>query len=417
MRLSYQKKIEMSTILSKFTFHIYFFRSFLLGGGLAVDSSPQRGYNYLLIIYHRKERGSDMSKKPTSSDVARLAGVSQSSVSLILNGSDKVSFSSATRERVLAAAKTLGYQPKGQTRALRRRSNLLLILTPTISNPYYCELSQAIERCAADRGYHTVICNTFRKPDMEKYYLDAFSGGKAGGIVYTFLPSFPKIVEQIAEETPVVLIGEKTDDLAICSIELSNRAAGALLAEHLYGLGHREVAFLSTPINQTTLSREQRLEGMQEYFARQGLDAAVHVLEADWGPEEDGLAVRGASYEYEVARKLTERFLAGGGGPTALIGANDMIAIGICETLKRAGYRVPEDYSVCGFDNIFMSSLLSPDLTTIDHRLQLRSRFAVNLIADRVGALEPRTQGAVNKIEYAPNLVARGSTGRRRKGA
>ena len=358
-----------------------------------------------------------MSKKPTSSDVGRLAGVSQSSVSLILNGSDKVSFSSATRERVLAAARTLGYQPKGQTRAPRRRSNLLLILTPTISNPYYCELSQAIERCAADRGYHTVVCNTFRKPDMEKYYLDAFSGGKAGGIVYTFLPSFPKIVEQIAEETPVVLIGEKTDDLAICSIELSNRAAGALLAEHLYGLGHREVAFLSTPINQTTLSREQRLEGMQEYFARQGLDAAVHVLEADWGPEEDGLAVRGASYEYEVARKLTERFLAGGGGPTALIGANDMIAIGICETLKRAGHRVPEDYSVCGFDNIFMSSLLSPDLTTIDHRLQLRSRFAVDLIADRVGALEPRTQGAVNKIEYAPNLVVRGSTGRRRKGA
>ena len=177
------------------------------------------------------------------------------------------------------------------------------------------------------------------------------------------------------------------------------------------------MAFLSTPINQTTLSREQRLEGMQEYFARQGLDAAVHVLEADWGPEEDGLAVRGASYEYEVARKLTERFLAGGGGPTALIGANDMIAIGICETLKRAGHRVPEDYSVCGFDNIFMSSLLSPDLTTIDHRLQLRSRFAVDLIADRVGALEPRTQGAVNKIEYAPNLVVRGSTGRRRKGA
>lgn len=356
-----------------------------------------------------------MSRKPTSTDVAKLAGVSQSSVSLILNGSDKVSFSSETRERVLAAAKTLGYQPRGQTRLLRRRGNLLLILTPTISNPYYCELSQAIEHYAAERGYHAVICNTFRKPDMEKYYLDAFSGGKAGGIIYTFLPSFPKIVEQIAEETPVVLIGEKKDDLSICSIELSNRAAGALLAEHLYSLDHRDVTFLSTPINQTTLSREQRLEGMRDYFARQGMHDAVHVMEADWGPEEDGLAARGASYEYEVARKLTERFLAGGGGSTALIGANDMIAMGICETLKRAGRRVPEDYSVCGFDNIFISSLLSPALTTIDHRLQLRSRFAVDLIADRVGALEPKTQGAVNKIEYAPNLVVRGSTGRRRK--
>lgn len=356
-----------------------------------------------------------MSKKPTSSDVARLAGVSQSSVSLILNDSDKVSFSKETKERVFAAAKALGYQPRGQARVLRRRGDMLLILTPTLSNPYYCELSQAIESCAAARGYHAIICNTFRKPDMERYYLEAFSGGKAGGIIYTFLPSFPRIVEQMAEETPVVLIGEKKDDLAICSIELSNRAAGALLAEHLYGLNHRDVTFISTPINQTTLSREQRLEGMREYFARQGLEPIVHVMEADWGPEDDDLADGGASYEYEVARKLTERFLAEGGTSTALIGANDMIAMGICETLKRAGFRVPEDYSVCGFDNIFISSLLSPALTTIDHRLQLRSRFAVDLIADRVGTLEPKAQGAINKIEYAPNLVVRGSTGRRRK--
>lgn len=170
-----------------------------------------------------------MSKKPTSSDVARLAGVSQSSVSLILNDSDKVSFSAETRERVFAAARELGYRPRGQTRAVKRRGDLILVLTPTLSNPYYCELSQAIENCAAARGFHAVICNTFRKPDMEKYYLEAFSGGKAGGIIYTFLPSFPRLAVQAAEETPVVLIGEKKDDLAICSIELSNRAAGAKL--------------------------------------------------------------------------------------------------------------------------------------------------------------------------------------------
>lgn len=353
-----------------------------------------------------------MSKKPTSSDVARLAGVSQSSVSLILNESNKVSFSSETKERVFAAAKELGYQPKHQRRILRQRGDLILVLTPTLSNPYYCELSQAVESCAASRGYHAVICNTFRKPEMEKYYLDSFSGGKAGGVIYTFLPSFPQLVEQLGKEMPVILVGEKKDDLSICSIELSNRAAGELLAEHLFRLDHRDVTFISTPINQTTLSREQRLEGMREYFARQGLEGCVHVIEADCGSE---YAEDGGSYEYQVAQKLTEQFLRTGSSSTALIGANDMIAIGICETLKRAGRRVPEDYSVCGFDNIFISSLLTPSLTTIDHRLQLRSRFAVDMIADR--GQQQKIQGAVSKIEYAPNLVVRSSTGRRRQRA
>lgn len=246
-----------------------------------------------------------MAKKVTSSDVAKLAGVSQPSVSLILNDSGKVSFSNETKERVFAAAQALGYQPKHQRRVVRRHSDMILVLTPTLSNPYYCELSQSIESYAASRDYHAIICNTFRRPSLEKYYLDAFAGGKVGGIIYTFLPSFPRVVEQLAKETPVILIGEKKNDLTICSIELSNHTAGALLAEHLYLLDHRDVTFISTPTNQTTLAREQRLEGMREFFSRQGLDHCVHVIEADCDTEDDFVS-GGTSYEYRVAQALTE---------------------------------------------------------------------------------------------------------------
>lgn len=355
-----------------------------------------------------------MSKKPTSSDVARLAGVSQSSVSLILNNSDKMSFSSETKERVFAAAQALGYEPKHRRRPLKRWNNLILVLTPTLSNPYYSELSQTIESYAASRGYHVVVCNTFRKADMEKYYLETFASGKAGGIVYTFLPSFPKIVEQLAQEMPVILVGEKRDDLSICSIELSNHAAGMLLAEHLYRLGHRDVTFISTPFEQMTLSRKQRLDGMMAYFSRQGLEGCVHVMKAERGQEDDAV-IGGTPYEYRVGMELTRRFLGSGMESTALAGANDMIAAGICTALRQSGKRVPEDFSVCGFDNIFLSGIFSPALTTIDHRLQLRSRFAVDMIADRGNSLEAMAQGAVNKIEYAPELVIRDSTGARRR--
>lgn len=355
-----------------------------------------------------------MSQKVTSSDVARLAGVSQSSVSLILNGSTKVSFSNETRERVFAAAQELGYLPKHQRRIARKPSDLILVLIPTLSNPYYCELCQSIESYASSRGYHAVICNTFRKADLEKYYLDTFANGKAGGVIYTFLPSFPRIVEKMSEEVPVILVGEKQNDLSICSIELSNYAAGTLLAEYLLRLNHREVTFISTPTKQTTLAREQRLEGLRSCFSRQGPDYRVHVLEADCDSEDD-LALVEIPYEYHVAQSLTNQFLASGSSSTALIGANDMIAIGICETLKANGRRVPEDYSVCGFDNLFISSLLSPPLTTIDHQLQLRSKFAVDMVIDRNQSARQQAQVAVNKIEYAPNLIIRGSTSRRQK--
>ena len=209
------------------------------------------------------------------------------------------------------------------------------------------------------------------------------------------------MVEQLAKETPVILIGEKKNDLTICSIELSNHTAGALLAEHLYLLDHRDVTFISTPTNQTTLAREQRLEGMREFFARQGLDHCVHVIEADCDTEDDFVS-GGTSYEYRVAQALTEQFLQSGSESTALIGANDMIAVGICETLKRAGFRVPEDYSVCGFDNIFMSSLLSPPLTTVDHRLHLRSKFAVDMVVDRAKRPSPRPRRLSTRSSTPP---------------
>ena len=218
-------------------------------------------------------------KKATSQDVAALAGVSQATVSLILNNSDKITFSSETKERVLAAAQELKYQlPRRKKQPQKKSSRMLLVLTPTLTNQYYAELIQAVEDYADSLGYRVIVCNTFRKPDLEKFYLDTFLGSHVEGVIYTFLPSFPRLIEQISASTPVVIIGEKQDDLAICSIELSNVSAGAMLAEHLYQLGHRRFAFLSTPFNQLTLARGQRLEGIRKQLESHGLTDALEVI-------------------------------------------------------------------------------------------------------------------------------------------
>lgn len=174
-------------------------------------------------------------------------------------------------------------------------------------------------------------------------------------------------MEQISSSTPTVIIGEKLDDLSICSIELSNVNAGAMLAEHLYQLGHRKLVFISTPFNQLTLAREQRLEGIRKQLELHGVTDGLEVLVADRQAEADSQD-DGLPYEYSVGRQLTAELIRRESMATALIGVNDMTALGILSELAAQGLRVPRDFSVCGFDNIFLPASprrVSPPLTII----------------------------------------------------
>ena len=348
------------------------------------------------------------SGKATSTDVARLAGVSQTTVSLVLGGHMNISVSDETRERVLNAARELDYRPpaRRKKRTAPGGKRMLLLLVPTLTNHYYTDLARMVEDYAETKNFQVVICNTFRRPELEKQYLETFADGLAGGVIYTFLPGFPAQAETMSRRVPTVIIGEKRSNLRICSIELSNRAAGAMLAEHLYSLGHRRMVFISTPFNQLTLARGQRLDGIRQQLEQYGLENALEVLAAESAREAD--RQDDMPYEYSVGRGLTAELLNRGTDATALIGVNDMTAFGILDELHARGLRVPEDYSVCGFDNIFSSRLESLGLTTIDHLMRARCTEAVNMIlAQWNGNPDP----APHKIEFAPQLVVRRTTG------
>lgn len=300
--------------------------------------------------------------------------------------------------------------PGEKNNPTKKNNRMLLVLTPTLTNPYYSELIQAVEDYADSLGYRVIVCNTFRKSDLEKYYLDTFLGSHVDGLIYTFLPSFPHLIEQVSSTTPVVIIGEKEEDLAICSIELSNVNAGAMLAEHLYQLGHRKLAFLSTPFNQFTLARGQRLEGIRRQLESHGLTDGLKAIVEDPRAETD-MQDGGLPYEYIVGRRLAAEFLRRKEDATALIGVNDMTALGILNELQAQGFHIPRDYSVCGFDNIFASSVTTPTLTTIDHHLYTRCRSAVDMILSQNEKRASAQPAMVNKIEYTPQLIVRGSTG------
>lgn len=351
-------------------------------------------------------------KKSTSKDVAALAGVSQSAVSLILNNSSTVSFNIETKTRVFEAAKTLNYiLPSRKLEKPSEFENIIAVFVPTLTNPYYTDLMHSIENSINEIGYKAMFCNTIRNSDMELYYLQLFDKMSVGGIIYTFLPTFQIYTESLSEKIPIVLIGEKPDNFLISSIELSHSKAGSILTKHLLDLGHKNIAFITTPIKNISLSRKQRLEGIKSKLKEHNLENNFTFLSSDNILEDD---TSGPSFEYSVGCVLTKELLSSNTNITALIGVNDMTCFGILNTLHDFGYSVPQDFSVCGFDNIFASSMSSPRLTTVDHHISIRAKAAVDVILKKKNVIlqgETTNIVTVNKIEYEPKLIIRSSTG------
>ena len=156
------------------------------------------------------------------------------------------------------------------------------------------------------------------------------------------------------------------------------------------------------------------VEGIRRQLESHGIRDGLEVLSAERSAEADALT--NVPYEYNVGRALTAELIRRRSNATALIGVNDMTALGILAELTARGIRVPSDVSVCGFDNIFSSAITTPSLTTIDHHLRTRCQAAVDMILSRTApAAAPGP--FVNKIEYTPQLIVRSSTGKAREGA
>ena len=353
-------------------------------------------------------------KKPTTKDVADLAGVSQATVSMILNNKKNVSFADETIGKVLRAAQQLNYtvpsQPKISSMPPKK---LIALFTATMSNPYYPMLNQVIEETAIPRGYNIIVCNIHRSAELEKYYLEFVTENEIAGIVYTFTPSFPGELKRIAESSPVVVIGEKDDQLDIDTIGLNSYTSGQLVTEHLLGLGHKHIAFISSPMeNNMTLTRRQRYQGILDKLKEHGLEN--NFIMKSLANETE---LPNSIYEVQAGYNLTVQLLDDAAEVTAIIGVNDMTACGIMTALRDKGYEIPKQISVCGFDNIFVSSIAHPKLTTIDHCIPHRAKTAIDILIEKIEqlhapvSLAPMNNPDTYKIEYTPQLLMRESTG------
>ena len=347
--------------------------------------------------------------KVTTRDIAEYTGLSQSTVSMILSGRQGVSFMPETRETVMNAARELGYK-KPQKAAPASETDLkdtILLLAPLLSNSYYTSIIHSITEQAALYNYDVLTAVTFRQEDRESQYLSLGRTGRLAGIIILYPISRITEANALSKDTPMVMIGEKPDRIRFDSIELDSKKPGWLVADHLLSLGHRHMAFVSSPIRKHEISRARRLEGIQLAFRDRGLDESlVEVFQPS--PKEFEKYPR-QSPEYQIGYDMAKKALAASPAITAFIGQNDMTAYGILSSLRESGYLIPRDYSVAGFDDSIMSSMPQISLTTVEHAAVQKGKDAVDLIYNKNKKQQGRSP--ITRMEYEPRLILRNTTG------
>lgn len=344
-------------------------------------------------------------KKPTIRDIAARAGVSPASVSMILNEKNLSRFSGETVQLVQQIAADCGYRAKHP----RRTEGAVMIICPSVMNPYYATLIQSMEQEAIEQGCSTAIRTTYWDIEIEKKLLDfSLQSPTVSGVIFAMIPQRPELARQAGQQIPMVAVGDHYQDLGIDTVDINNFHAGEMIGKHLIELGHRNVAYISTALNSEHSARVRRCDGVKSIYQALCPQGRVKVYSADISSYAE---LNTTGIEHDVGYQLAQQCAAASPEVTAMVAINDMVAYGVIDGLYDLGIRVPEDVSVCGFDNIFPSQFSGIQLTTVEHSIQERGRSAFRLMAERLLApSSPARRGPITRMEYESQLIVRKTT-------
>lgn len=356
---------------------------------------------------------SKRSKSVTARDVAAAAGVSQSTVSMILNNYPNVSFSEETRNRVLAACVATGYRGVTISNA-SPKERIILMVCPSCENLDYAKSIKAIQQRSIELGYTSFTLDTFRDPYIENDILRYLKTMPFAGVIFLYQPQNVYLLSQISKLYPTVTVCDRIDGMDLDAIELNSFKVGKVIANHLLELGHRHIAYIAMHINEKYITRLMRLQGIQEVYRQYGYDVEDSIKICTLDTEK----INSQKYtsEYESGFILANRVLERYDNITAIVGNNDMTCYGVISALQKRKLRIPQDYSVCGCDNVMLSGLQSVSLTSVEHYGYLRAVDAVNMLVKKIESQnenlsEEELPNSITRVEYEPKLVIRSSTG------
>ncbi|MCL2470175.1 MAG: LacI family DNA-binding transcriptional regulator [Propionibacteriaceae bacterium] len=326
----------------------------------------------------------------TSRDVARIAGVSQATVSRVLTPAAKVS--PATRNKVLAAMEQIGYLPHAGAQAMKtRRTNAIGVVVAELSNPFYSEVLDELTRVLGSQGFRVVMWNAGGGSQSDA--LNAIASFAVDGVVFTTATArSPELQVAVKGHVPLVLINRHVEGVECDRVLSENRSGGAAVADYLHSNGHTDAAIIMGDPNATT-SRDRTagfLDRMQELGH----------------PVPQRLRFSG-EFSHDIALHVTQSLLARKRRPSAIFCVNDNMAFGALDAM-RALKMTAADCWVIGYDDVEMAAWPSFDLTTIRQPSREMAAEGARLIIERVRNPEspPRT------IHFPWTLIERGSTSR-----
>ena len=297
-------------------------------------------------------------------DVAREAGVSVASVSRVLAGHAGVT--EATRQRVLVAVQALDYRPDLAARRLRsRRTDTIGLIVSDIRNPFFTEVSRAVEDMAYQHRMRVILCNADEDPEKEALYLDLMRDENVSGVILS--PSLPTLARFRMSDYPfpVVLVDRCDRDTTADAVVLDNADSAYRLTAHLIEQGHRRIAFI---YGATSATGRQRREGYVTAMATHGLETLAQAVPAT----------------VEAARAAAAELTRGQPPPEALVGSNGLILLGVVEALREAQLQFPEQIALAGFDDLPWTRLVGPGITVIAQPTDDIGRAAIELLLQRI---------------------------------
>lgn len=327
----------------------------------------------------------------TMKDIARLVGVSTSTVSHVINKSRFVSDEIA--ERVNNAAQQLNYAPSALARSLKmNRTKTIGMLVTTSTNPFFGEVVKGVERSCYHQGYNLILCNTEGDNQRMKASINTLLQKRVDGLLLMcstlegerldVFDRYPDIPIVVMDWGPILFASDKIQDNSL--------QGGYMAAKHLIECGHKEIGCITGPLIRH--QAQMRYEGYKRALAEAGI-----AMNPDWIVESD--------FECEGGYQAFEKLYQRGKLPSALFVSNDMMAMGVIQAASQRGLRVPDDLSLIGYDDVHIAKFMTPALTTIHQPKYRLGKAAVDTLLYRLE--NPDTTAQVVQLE--PTLVVRNS--------
>ena len=330
----------------------------------------------------------------TIKEIAKRANVAVSTVSRALNNKSDINVE--TREKILEIARESGYKPNNVARSLvMQKAFTIGLIIPDISNPYFAEVALGVESKAKEFGYSVLFCNTGNEAETEKNMLSVMKGKMVDGIIVSLSNNSKEEMELLQKENfPVVQLDRKVSGIEYPGVYIDNVESSYVATKYLIELGHNKIAHFTGDLR--TENGVDRLAGFRKAIIEAGIsDKNIKIIKG--------------RFSTDSGKKCMRELLEGNFMPTAIFAAGDLQAAGALYVASKAGIKVPDELSIMGHDDIDLSYLVSPNITTIAQPKRKIGELAAEMLLNNIACKTSATVCS-NDIILTSNIVIREST-------